>query len=200
MESTTTPSPLATWRRPFLDALAQIPNVSRAARIAGISRQWACECRTNDPSFAAEWEEALEQGIESLEEKAWERAKGEGIQYKFNPKTGKPLLHPETGQPYYEHVASDAMATLLLKAHRPEKYKDRSAVDLNATVASKPAYDLSKLTDDELCIYLYLAHKTTPIENRSKHWREDLKDLPKAAARFLSALTEGAALGDGTAH
>jgi hypothetical protein len=194
MQSVTTPAPLATWRRPFLEALAQIPNVSRAARIAGISRQWACECRTNDPSFAAEWEEALEQGIESLEEKAWERAKGEGIQFKFNPKTGKPLLHPETGQPYYEHVASDAMATLLLKAHRPEKYKDRSAVDVNATVAVKPAHDLSKLTLDELLILEYLTRKIrgtdTIVTPRDKY---ALENLPKAAAWFLRALTEGAA-------
>ena len=54
------------------------------------------------------------------------------------------------------------MATLLLKAHRPEKYKDRSAVDVNATVTSKPAYDLSKLTDEELAQLEALYRKIMP--------------------------------------
>lgn len=148
--------PLATWRRPFLEALSEVPNISRAARIAGVTYRWARQCFTNDPDFAEEWAEAMDIAVERLEEAAFKRAVGEGRQYKFNKK-GQPLRfpegHPQAGKPYYEHVASDAMTTLLLKAHRPEKYKDRSAVDVQATVRTEPLYDLSKLSlEDKLAL------------------------------------------------
>jgi hypothetical protein len=141
--------PLATWRRAFLAALTVSPNVTAAAKAAGIARPYAYQCRDNDPSFAQEWDAALEAAIDSLEQECWNRAMGNNIKFLFD-KDGSPLLHPHTGQPYYEHQASDAMATLLLKAHRPDKYKDRSALDLNAQVTTKPALDKSKLTDEEL--------------------------------------------------
>ncbi|KUG09386.1 hypothetical protein [Solirubrum puertoriconensis] len=141
--------PLAAWRKPFLEALSQSPNISRAARVAGISREWARQCRKADPEFAAEWEEALEEGVDSLEEACWARAKGENISYQFT-KDGKSIPHPVTGEPYCEPVFSDTLAVTLLKAHRPEKYKDRSAVDVNATIKAQPQYDLSILTDEEL--------------------------------------------------
>lgn len=143
-------APLATWRRGFLAALAETSNVSEAARIVGIHRTTAYLAKSNDPSFATEWEEAIEQATDALELEARNRAMGVYISYKFD-KGGSPLLHPLTGEPYAERAVSDALLTLLLKAHRPDKYKDRSAVETTEKPAAK--YDLSKLTQaqrDEL--------------------------------------------------
>lgn len=141
--------PLATWRGAFLLALRENANVSAACRAAEVDRSWTYRCREADPSFAAEWEEALAVAVESLEERAWRRAKFQDIQYKFNPKSGAPLRHPVTGEPYFEYVGSDTMLVTLLKAHKPDKYKERSAVDMNTTLVVEPAYDLSKLSLEE---------------------------------------------------
>lgn len=130
-----------------------MPNVSRAARVAGISRAYAYRCKEADPSFSEEWEDALKEGVEELEAECWKRAKGENITYKFK-KNGDPILHPVTGEPYYEHVASDTMAALMLKAHAPDKYKDRSEVTGANGTPLIPQYDpaelAKKLSPDQL--------------------------------------------------
>lgn len=89
-------------REKFIARLAETCNVSEAARTAGISRQAAYEWRNNDPSFAAEWEDAEQQAADHLEMEAWKRATDD---------------------------KSDRMLEILLKAHRPEKYADRSKVE-----------------------------------------------------------------------
>jgi len=153
--------PLATWQAAFVKSLAINANVSAAARAAEVARSWAYECRENDPSFAKEWDEALVVAVESLEERAWRRARFDDIQYKFT-KEGDPILHPETGKPYYEHVGSDAVMLRLLEAHKPDLYKQRSAVEMNATVKAEPAHDLSKLSTDELLLLRTLQRKLLP--------------------------------------
>lgn len=87
-------------RGTFLAILAETCNVSEAARGAGIGRQSAYEWRANDPAFAAAWKEAEETAVDALEKAAWDRAKA-GM--------------------------SDRMLELLLKAHRPDKFKERVA-------------------------------------------------------------------------
>lgn len=83
-------------RERFLTALAEVPNVSRACREAGVSRRIVYCRKTADPKFAQAWEEALETGIDRLEEIAMERAM----------------------------AGSDRLLMFLLKAHRPEKYRE----------------------------------------------------------------------------
>lgn len=145
---------LPAWRVAFLLVLGTRANVSEAAAAAGITRQRAYQLRQSTPAFAADWDAALEAACDQLEQEAWRRALEGGRQYKFNLKTGAPLLFPagspQAGQPYYETVYSDALLTLLLKAHRPDKYKERSSVDVTATVAPAPAYDLGKLSPADL--------------------------------------------------
>lgn len=84
------------WKERFLRKLTERANVSEAARLAGINRQYAYRARDEDPEFAAGWDEAVEEAIDKLEAAAWARAKKQ----------------------------SDALMTLLLKAHRGSKYKD----------------------------------------------------------------------------
>lgn len=78
----------------FLAELRKIPNVSRACRLAGFARQTAYRYRDDDLTFAEAWDDALEEGVEALEEAVWRRAKRE----------------------------SDTLAIFLLKAHKPAKY------------------------------------------------------------------------------
>lgn len=88
-------------RAKFLTHLRDVPNVSAAARAAGISRNTAYAWKADDPSFHADWEEALAEAIDTLEQVAWERA-GE---------------------------QSDRLMEILLKAHRPEKYVERQILE-----------------------------------------------------------------------
>lgn len=94
------------WRPKFLAALADSCNVTHSARLAGIGRTALYEARAADPAFAAEWDDAIEQGIEALELAVRERAK----------------------------ATSDTLAIFLLKAHRPEKYREMKEVQQSGTV------------------------------------------------------------------
>lgn len=80
----------------FLKALRQMPNVARACRAVHISRRTAYNHKESDVEFAAAWDEALDIGVEALEESAWKRAtKGD-----------------------------TALTIFLLKAHKPEMYRE----------------------------------------------------------------------------
>lgn len=96
-------------RERFLATLRESGNVSQAARAAGISRRCAYDHKNADEDFAAEWEEAEESASDDLERIAWERAAG----WK-DEASGK-------------YVYSDRMLELLLKARRPDKFKERAA-------------------------------------------------------------------------
>lgn len=157
--------PLATWRRGFLSVLADSANVSKAARSVSIARSWAYKCRENDPSFAEEWDAALEEAADKLEERAWGRANFENISYKFD-KQGNPILHPITGEPYFEHVGSDTVLLALLKAHRPEKYKDRSEITGKNGAPLMPPSTTDNLTREDLQALLAIRRKMKPQEGQ----------------------------------
>ena len=113
-------------REKFLKELRAIPNVSRAARLANVARQTAYDQREVDPAFAAEWDAAIEEGVDSLEEKAFVRAKRD----------------------------SDTLMIFLLKAHRPDKYREtvrneHTGAD-GGPIQSSTALDLSGLSFDQL--------------------------------------------------
>jgi hypothetical protein len=71
-----------------------------------------------DPDFAAAWEDAMTLGVEGLEDEARRRAFG----------------------------GSDLLMMFMLKAARPDRYRDRSTVDINQTVT----HDLGRVPMDEL--------------------------------------------------
>ena len=81
----------------FLEALREGLSVNAACEAAGIGRRTAYEWRAADEQFRADWETAVEEGTDSLEDIAIQRAKD----------------------------SSDTLMIFLLKARRPEKYKDR---------------------------------------------------------------------------
>ena len=94
-------------------------NVSESARTAGFSRQAAYEWRADDAAFAQDWGDAEQEAADKLEREAWRRAV-EG--------TDKPISFQGVITASYKEY-SDKMLEILLKAHRPEKFTDRSKVD-----------------------------------------------------------------------
>lgn len=102
-------------RERFIAALRESGNVSAGVRAAGYARSTIYLWKDENAEFAAQWEEALEEAIDSLEQEAWRRGVL-GIE--------KPITHQgkitATTKEY-----SDRMLEILLKAHRPEKYRER---------------------------------------------------------------------------
>lgn len=94
------------WRHKFLDGLRNHGIVTLAAQEAGIDRNTAYFLRQQDPTFAEEWKEALDRGVDMLEDVAKKRA--------------------------YE--GSDVLLIFLLKAHRPAVYREiNKTVQVNIT-------------------------------------------------------------------
>lgn len=109
-------------RAAFLKALADSGNVSAAARAAKASRSRAYQLKAADPSFAAEWTDALESAIDALDAEARRRA----------------LDGVETPHFHQGRVAgtvrkySDPLLMFLLRAHRPDRYRERPGAGSDA--------------------------------------------------------------------
>lgn len=112
-------------RETFLRVLADTCNVSEACRTANIGRTTAYEWREADPSFAAAWKDAEEAAADKLEREAWRRAV-EG--------TDKPVTFQGVITATYKEY-SDRMLEILLKAHRPEKFVEKSKVEHSGGVS-----------------------------------------------------------------
>jgi transposase-like protein len=95
------PTPKAR-RRAFLEALSGGLSVTAAAVQSGMNRATAYRWRDREPSFAADWDAAIEAGTDRLEDVARQRAE----------------------------AGSDTLLIFLLKARRPAKYRDRAAVEV----------------------------------------------------------------------
>lgn len=105
----------------FLELLREVPNVTRAARTLGLSARAFRTHKAKNPDFSAAWDEALEEAIEKCEAEVHRRA-FEG--------TEKPVTFQGVITDTYREY-SDTLAMFLLKAHRPDKYRER--VDQNIT-------------------------------------------------------------------
>ena len=107
----------------FLDELRETANVTLAARAAGVTPGTVYKHRKDDVLFAERWEEALNEAVDMLEHEAHRRAfKG----------TQEPVFY-QGAECGYVTKYSDGLTMFLLKAHRPEKYRERSQVDSNVS-------------------------------------------------------------------
>ena len=151
------------WGPLFLTVLARTANIKAACLAAGKARSTVYERRDSEPAFASAMADALEDATEDLELEARRRAH-EGLRrVKFH--AGEPIMVPTYGPdgqplmsedgepvlvPYVEHEYSDTLMMFLLKAHRPERYRERVEVKNTGTVAHQHSFDLTKLTDAQL--------------------------------------------------
>jgi len=104
-----------------LQIIADDPNIGNCARRCGIARSTLDAWRRDDALFADRFSEALEDGVDRLEHLAQIRA-----------------FHGVEEPVFYKGVEvgtvtrySDSLAALLLKAHRPERFRERSEVNQN---------------------------------------------------------------------
>lgn len=107
------------WTAKFIVALAEGATVTEAAKESGTSRQNAYAYRDRDPEFAAGWDEVYEHGTERLEAEAFRRAV-EGVDqpvYQAGKKVGT------------VRKFSDTLLIFLLKARKPDTYRERISVD-----------------------------------------------------------------------
>jgi hypothetical protein len=86
----------------FFNVLADGGSVTAAASAIGVTRQAVYQLRKTDAQFAVDWDDAIEAGTDILEDEAVKRAKNH----------------------------SDTLLIFLLKARRPDKYKERSETEL----------------------------------------------------------------------
>jgi hypothetical protein len=123
-------------RERFLKALAETGIVSAAVEIAGTSRTRVYELRKRDAAFAKAWDEAEEQAADALEAEAWRRAV-DGVPEPL-VSAGK-VVRDDDGQPLAIRRYSDTLMLALLKARRPERFKDRAYIehDISDRVADR---------------------------------------------------------------
>jgi len=117
----------------FIKWLSRKGNVSAACKKAKIDRSTAYEWRKDDPNFAKRWEEAIEIATEWMEEEARRRAADGVLQPVFQG--GKRV---GSIRKY-----SDTLLIFLLKAHKPEKYRDNYHIEHAGTLTHEHAISAS---------------------------------------------------------
>ena len=95
------PKVTGNWKPKFLRHLQKHGNISRSCLLANVSTDCVYKTRAKDPEFAAAWDEALVKAVDALEETAHKRA----------------------------HTTSDTLLIFLLKANRPEKYRETTKLE-----------------------------------------------------------------------
>jgi hypothetical protein len=104
----------------FLDHLATCCHVGQSCEKAGVNRKTAYAWRKGDEEFAAAWEQAMKDGFIALEDEMHRRGY-QGVD--------KPVFHNGAEVATVKDY-SDTLAIFLAKAHNPEKYRERTDVNI----------------------------------------------------------------------
>ena len=114
-------------RQRFLAAIADSGNITAACEAARLSRAAMYEWRADDPSFAAEWDAALELGLDSLEDELMRRAKDGTLRPVFQ------------GGEIVGHIReySDTLGIFMLKSRRRHVYGDRQFIEQRISLEAK---------------------------------------------------------------
>ena len=111
------------WQPVFIEMLSQTANVQLSCEAAGITRQGAYKAKKRNNRFALLWEDALDAALDNLEYELHRRA-FTGV--------SKGVWH--AGEKVGEEIHySDTLAMFLMKAHRPEKYRENIKVEGHMT-------------------------------------------------------------------
>lgn len=115
----------------FLAAFRLTGNVTASAEAAEVSRRTPYGWLNADPAFKADFEDAEQEAIDHLEKEARRRAEEGVVDYVVSQGKLVYIEDPDTGEsrPLVKRVYSDTLMVLLLKAHRPEKYRERQSVE-----------------------------------------------------------------------
>lgn len=128
-------------RAKFLAVLSKGGSITAAAAKAGMSRRGCYDWRDNDAAFAQAWEDAYEEGSDRLEDEAMRRARDGTLKpvYQQGKMVGKVREY------------SDHLMNTMLKARRPERFKERVAAEHTGKGGGPiQTMDLTKLNDEQL--------------------------------------------------
>jgi hypothetical protein len=105
---------LVPWKQRFVDTLRDTPVVALACKAAGISRVTAYRHRDEDEIFRNEWDSALEDGWDGVEDVALRMARGGSERLvEFLLKGNKAKTYRETHKVEVEHGLSPAVLDIL---------------------------------------------------------------------------------------
>lgn len=119
------------WQGPFLEALSRLPIATSACHAASISANVAYHWRRTSAEFAVAWMEALNEGLDRMEQELYRRGMV-GIEHKTvrtstrarQLASGETVTDTETVETVETNVETGAIVTML-KAYRPERYRER---------------------------------------------------------------------------
>jgi hypothetical protein len=146
------------WVPRFLGALRVSGNITAACAQTGVGRRTVYSRRDSDQDFAAQLHDAIEESTDLLEQEARRRAHDgvdEPVVYQGElmgtwVKGGMVVAQGTPGAalvPLTIKKYSDQLLVQLLKAHRPEKYRERYEVQHGGRVTT---VNLSNLTNGDL--------------------------------------------------
>ena len=101
--------------KPFIIQLSEFPNVTRACAFAGVARQTAYAARDIDKPFKQAWDECIAAAVDGLEEVAFKRA----------------------------GTSSDLLAIFMLKAHRPDRYRETNRHEITGADGADLTFTLN---------------------------------------------------------
>ena len=107
------------WHKVFLQALVENPNILYACRKAKIANVTAYQQRAINKTFAAQWDLALKQGVQSLEAACWDSAKNGDPDWNWYKDSKSRLVKKPLPT-----KRNTTLAIFMLKAHAPEKYRE----------------------------------------------------------------------------
>jgi hypothetical protein len=118
------------WKPAFLKALADTGNVKLACYKASIGRAAAYHAYHRSEEFAKLWDQAIEDSVDMLEAEARRRAVGFDVPVYYKGQTVGAIKQ-----------YSDVLMIVLLKGHRPEKYRDNYDIEkfINAIARTNPS-------------------------------------------------------------
>ena len=119
----------------FLESYAQWANISFACECAGVPRQNVYQWQEHDQTFALAMRQAGDAATERLEKEAWRRAT-EG-----SPYTRTSYYRGEPVGTDHKIEYSDQLMMLLLRARRPDLYREKVDVSVQQVVKAIAGVD-----------------------------------------------------------
>jgi hypothetical protein len=126
-------------RAKFLECFRQTGNILQSCMASGASRTGVKYAVENDPEFAELFRDAQEDATDLLEAAARERAVDGTTQERGV------YFRGEKVDSYIIREYSDPMLTLLLKANRPAKFKERLEIESASIIKVYSGFDIDSV-------------------------------------------------------
>ena len=127
----------------FLQTLSRTGNPSAACQSSHLTRRFINRMRDNDPVFARDYNEAMEEAADLLEAEAWRRAL-EGVP-QLLIKAGQPVVDAD-GTAITVRRYSDPLLVMLLRGCKPDKFQRRVGL---AAVTPDPSASIKEIAADD---------------------------------------------------